>query len=402
MPQPHVAGPNGAFGHDPSPADRMVEGTPVYLASPILPGDDGVDLVDTALILVRGWKIILGLMLVAGVLGAACVSWKPNEYRASTVLRAQLPRQSEAPAATPATGNGVDPVLLQRYAGVFLTEDNLQRAVEDAGLAGPDGPVCCLDEMKAAVAVQVLKDSPDIEVSATLDSPAEAEGLVRALVQRGLASVETARRQDADAVVQQLRKEKDDALEVVREKKKLHRNLRSEKQLDEKRARLQVLPEQLAVIQQAVNTLTLRGAQGLAEQNRTEAQSILQEMATLQSELSDAEADLAFSQRDLEAVQKAHYAAEDSLRRWNKQIHRQFPALAPAVPPQTSLRQIARNRFSQLLLIQFGAFVLGSVVVLLRSAYHKRAASKPPAAGEVLPRRAVRVCETDQQERMSA
>jgi len=484
MPQPHVATSNDTAGHHPPCQDRIVEGTPVCLATPGLPADDGIDLLDMAMVLIGGWKIIVGLMILAALVGAMLVSWKPSPYRASTVLRVQPPDQSAAPRAASAFAAKIDPAVLQHYADQFCTEDSLQQAAERAGLSGPDAPAGSLNQVRAAVAVQPAKDSSQIEVSATLDTPAQAERLVEALAEVGLASVERARRQGADALRDQLREQRDKTLEVFRQTRDKRRDFCRERQIEEKRTQLQALSRQANAIQQvayanqaripelearveclqeliqaaprpdeetdegtlrlaqiaqlcerltiqldmpplvlagldaalrqgdsrdqwpqellAKDQLALRGAQHAVQTNRAQVQPLLQEMANLQFELSDAEGELELLQWNVDAARKAYLAAEDALRQSAEQIDQEFPVLALAGPPQTSVRQAGSSRFGRLLLLQLGAFMLGCLVVLIRSAHDRRTATRPPATGQALPGMPVCLCQATPQERMSA
>ncbi len=252
-----------------SPCGEAARQGQVCPALPSTP-DDGIDLLDASVTLLRGWKTIVALMVVAAVVGFAAVSRTPSRYRASITLQTVLPGELEEP--TPLSfarlGNQpkVEPALLQQYALLLRSEENLRRTAEEAGLAETEDGL----PQQSTIDAAPVKDASKIQVSVTSSDPAVAKRLANACVDRGLQSLAVARQREIEATSVELQAERYEALKTSQQKQRQLRDLRRERGLNEKQAALKALERQMAAMQQAVHSsgMAIRALEARTEASR--------------------------------------------------------------------------------------------------------------------------------------
>lgn len=199
-----------SFPHQPQANFEPQSGAATLAASPTVPwqADEGTDLLDTAIVLVRGWKVLL----VAAVAGAAVggglwFSQAPSRHVAALSLTVP----PDPAAGTGAALAAVRPVpeLLQGYARKILSEDSRTRIADAFAAEHPDLAGVSTEQIKTAVTVTPANNEPRLLLSAVLTGPAEAEALARAAGRIGIEVVNAYREKRSEEVRRELERRRD-------------------------------------------------------------------------------------------------------------------------------------------------------------------------------------------------
>lgn len=298
-----------------------IEQRPIYLASPVVAPEDGIDLFRLALVLLRGWKVVAACMILVGVASLIYVAWRPKQYLAQAVLSAGASPGLVAVELT-------SPCWLQPPGtvgfAVMRTYTNLFReAAKNA-----DG--------KARITVdQSGKQVSDTRLVAEIRIWARAEtaeGARLALTKcaaAGVAAIDDWRSKQRDIIGQGFQQKTDQALQRV-----------------------------LAL------------------------QADMRKTASPYGKASQAGDMLAASQQELRlsSARAAYRAAESAAHKWDNDFELYLPAIQPFEDSDVLVDE-ASSPLSTLLAAQLAAVLLGATVVLAKDGYRSRLSRRPLTAG---------------------